>query len=63
MEEDGILRYIRRVYVPNYWELRKLVMNEMHNVPYVGNPIYQKIIAVVINKYVWLGLKKYFLII
>jgi hypothetical protein len=26
-----------RVYVPNSQELRKLVLKEMHNVPYIGH--------------------------
>ena len=59
MEEDEILRYIRRVYVPNYWELRKLVMNEMHNVPYARHPRYQKIIATVRGQLFWPGMKSY----
>jgi hypothetical protein len=28
------------VYVPNYQELRNLVLKKMHNVPYVGHPGY-----------------------
>ena len=34
-------------------------MNEMHNVPYAGNPLYQNKIAAVISQYFWLGMKKY----
>jgi hypothetical protein len=31
-----------RIYVPSSGELRNLVLKEMHNVPYVGHPGYQK---------------------
>jgi hypothetical protein len=58
MEEDGILLYRNKVYVPNSQELRNLVLKEMHNVPYVGHPGYQKTIAVVRGQYYWPGMKK-----
>ena len=45
LEDDGLLMHKNRVYVPNFVELRKLVMNEMHKVPYAGHPKYQKTIA------------------
>jgi hypothetical protein len=43
--------YRRRVYVPNDQELKILLLSEMHKVPYVGNPGYQKTITTVKNKY------------
>jgi len=49
---------IKIVYVPNYYELRNMVLKKMHNVPYVGDPSYQKIIIVVISQYFWLEMKK-----
>jgi hypothetical protein len=52
-----------RVYVPNSQELRNLVLKEMHNVPYVGHPGYQKTIVVVRGQYFWLGMKRDVLII
>ena len=42
LEDDEILTYKRIVYVPNSWELRKLEMNEMHNVPYARHSRYQQ---------------------
>lgn len=42
LDEDGILRLKGRVYIPDLGELRKSVLHEMHNVPYVGHPGYQK---------------------
>jgi hypothetical protein len=31
-----------KIYVPSSGEQRNLVLKEMHNVPYVGHPGYQK---------------------
>jgi hypothetical protein len=36
-----------RVYVLNFQKLKNIVLKEMHNVPYVGHPGYQKTIAIV----------------
>jgi hypothetical protein len=47
-----------KVYVPNSREMKNIVMREMHNVPYVGHPGYQKSIAVVRSQYFWPGMKK-----
>jgi hypothetical protein len=35
-----------------------MILREMHNVPYVGNPSYQKNITSVKSQYYWLGMKK-----
>ena len=50
--------YRDRIYVPNSWELKNLILGEMHNVPYVGHPGYHKTIATVKSQYYWPGLKK-----
>jgi hypothetical protein len=36
-----------RIYVPSSIELRNVVLKEMHDVPYVGHPGYEKKITVV----------------
>jgi hypothetical protein len=56
--EDEVLMYKGRIYVPNSQELKSLILKEMHNVPYVGHPGYQKTIAVVKSQYYWPGMKK-----
>jgi hypothetical protein len=56
--ENGIVMHKSRVYVPIFYELRKLVLKETHNVPYAGYPSYWKTIAVVRSQYFWLGMKK-----
>jgi hypothetical protein len=45
-------------YVANLRELKNIVLREMHNVPYVGHPGYQKTIAVVRSQYFWPGMKR-----
>jgi hypothetical protein len=53
------MKYKGRIYVPcNIYELKILILGEMHNVPCVGNPSYHKTIAVVKSQYYWLGMKK-----
>ena len=56
--DDGILMNNNRVYVPNSSELRKLIMSEMHKVPYVGHLVYQKAIAIVRRQHFWTRMKK-----
>jgi hypothetical protein len=53
LEDNGILMHKDRVYVPNSYELKKLVLKEMHNVPYVGHPSYQKTIATIRSQNCW----------
>jgi hypothetical protein len=42
LENDEVLLYKNRIYVPNSHELRSMILKEMHNVPYVGHLGYQK---------------------
>jgi hypothetical protein len=39
-------------------ELRNVILKEMHNVPYTGQPRYQKIVSTVKSQYYWLDMKK-----
>jgi hypothetical protein len=47
-----------RIYVPSSRGMRNLVLKEMHDVPYVGHPSYQKTITVVRSQFFWRGMKK-----
>ena len=58
MENDEILMYRGIIYVPDSQELKNMILREMHNVPYVGHPGYQKTIAAVKNQYYWPAMKK-----
>lgn len=37
MEADGILMDMNRVYVPDSCESRKIILQDMYNVPYIGH--------------------------
>ena len=58
-QDGGILTLKGRVYIPNSSELRKSMLQEMHNVPYAGHPGYQKTVTMVRKEYFWPGMKKY----
>ena len=40
LEEDGLLAFKGRIYIPNVADLRKVVMDEIHQTPYSGHPRY-----------------------
>ena len=46
LEEDGILTYKGIIYILNITDLRRVVMDEIHQASYSGHPGYQKIIAI-----------------
>ena len=58
LEEDGLLTYKNRIYIPNVADLRRVVMDEIHQAPYFGHPGHQKTIATAIKQYFWLGMKR-----
>jgi hypothetical protein len=58
LETDGILLYKNIICIPNVQGLKLVILREMHSVPYVGHPGYQKIVAVVKRHYFWPGMKK-----
>ena len=45
LKEDGLLTYKGRIYIPDVADLRRVVMDEIHQAPYSGHPGYQKTIA------------------
>jgi hypothetical protein len=58
LEADGTLLYKNKIYVPNFQDLGIMILKEMHNMPYVGHPRYQKTMATIKSHYFWLGMKK-----
>ena len=58
LEEDGLLTYKSRIYIPDVAELRRIVMDEIHQTPYFGHPRYHKTIATSRRQYFWPGMKK-----
>jgi hypothetical protein len=55
---DGIPMYRNIIYVPNSPKLSSTILKEMHNVPYVEHPGYQKIVLAVKSQYYWPGMEK-----
>ena len=45
LEEDGILTYKNIIYIQNVADLRRVVMDEIHQAPYSRHPGYRKTIA------------------
>ena len=58
MQEDVIITYIEKIYVPNSNELKNMVLREMHIVSYAGHLGYQKKITFIRSQYFWSGMKK-----
>ena len=58
LEEDEILTYKGRIYIPDVADLRRVVMDEIHQAPYSGHPGYQKKVAITRKKYFWPGMKR-----
>ena len=57
LEDDG-LTYKNRIYIPNVADLRRVVMDEIHQAPYSGHPGYHKTTATARKQYFWPGMKK-----
>jgi hypothetical protein len=50
--------YKGKIYVSNSREMKNIVLREMHNVSYDGNPRYHKIIAAIRSQYFGPRMKK-----
>jgi hypothetical protein len=55
---DGILLFKNNFYVPNSPKLRRVILKEMHNVPYAGHPRYHKTVSTVKRQYYWPSMKR-----
>ena len=53
LEEDELLTYKNKIYIPNVVDLRRIVMGEIHQAPYFGHPGYQKTIAIARKQHFW----------
>ena len=58
LEEYGLLTYKNKIYIPSVEDLRRVVMDDIHQAPYSGHPGYHKIVATARKQYLWLGMKK-----
>ena len=58
MEEDVILIYKYIICIPNVECLRRIVMDELHKMPYSYYPRYHKTIATTKKQYFWPWMKR-----
>jgi hypothetical protein len=42
---DGLLTYKGRLYIPNFDDLKRFIMDELHKGPYISHPGYHKMIT------------------
>ena len=58
LEEEGLLTYNGRFYIPKVVYLRRVFRDEIHQALYSGHPGYQKTIATARKQYFWPRMKK-----
>jgi hypothetical protein len=58
MLNDDLLTYKGILYIPNYDDLKRFIMDELHKRPYIGHPGYQKMITATRKLFYWPELKK-----
>jgi hypothetical protein len=58
MLNDDPLTYKGRLYILNFDDLKRFIMDELHKIPYIGHPGYQKMIMATRKLFYWPGLKK-----
>jgi hypothetical protein len=55
---NGILLHKNRIFIPNVHDLKRIILHDMHNVPYTGHPGYQKTVTAVKSQYFWPSMKR-----
>eukprot|EP00253_Pinus_taeda_P012641 PITA_12641 len=58
LNEDGMIHFKQRLYVPSQDKIKNLIMDEFHVSHYTGHPGYQKMITAIRKEYFWPGMKK-----
>ena len=53
MNGKCLMLYKNRLYVPNVPEIKLLILNEVHKIPYSRHPGYQKAITMLRKDYFW----------
>ena len=56
LEEDELITYMNIIYIPNVANLRRIVMDEIHQAPHSGHPRYPNTIATTRKWYFWLSI-------
>lgn len=58
LEEDELLRYRGRTYLPKVPEVRRMILEEFHIAPYSGHLGVTKMLADIKPVYFWKGMKR-----
>ena len=58
LNQQGLLMYKNRTYIPNIREIKLTTMNELHKIPYSGHPGFQKMITMIRKDFFWPNMKK-----
>lgn len=58
LTDNGMLKLKDRWYVLCMENLKNLILDKFHKIPYLGHPGYQKMITTMKNIYYWLGMKR-----
>jgi hypothetical protein len=58
MTKGGLLTYRSRFYIPNFDELKRFILDELHKRPYSSHPGYQKMITTTRRQFYWPRMKK-----
>jgi hypothetical protein len=56
--EGGLLTYRSRFYIPYCDNLKRFIMDELHKIPYLAHPGYQKMITATKKQFYWPRMKK-----
>ena len=57
LNENGLLIYKNRLYIPNVSETKLLILNETHKSPYSGHPGYQNMLSMLRKEFFWPNMK------
>lgn len=58
LSPENILLYKRIIYVPDVPAVKEIILHEMHKVPYVGHPEYQKTLTTIKKQFYYPCLKR-----
>ena len=56
--EEQMLTFRGRTYVPNRASLKELILDEYHRSNYAGHPGYQKMLSAIRKIYYWPGMRR-----
>jgi len=57
-DDDGLVRFLKRIYIPQGEGIRELILNEAHRSLYTAHPGVKKMYADLKPNFFWVGMKK-----